>query len=815
MATSDVEIVIDAVTKPAEKSISNFAKSASEAVSKISDSFSLVNTAILAVGAAITSRAIINGFKDVTAAAVKQEDAIKKLNVAMSLAGEYSIESSNDMQTFAKQMQATTTVSDETTLEMLALAKSFGITNEQAKDLVVAATNLSAATGQSLDGAVRQLGKTFSGTSGELGDMIPALKNLTEGQFKAGEAVFIVGERFKSASQEITKTFGGAVTQTGNVIESFKEAIGSLITQNPAFIKALEIIQKAFREIIEFVNENKKTIINLVNEGFLFFIKQVPYIIGSFEFIVKAIEGVALSIPVAKVAFLDLVSAILKSEIFTTVFDVVTKSVNKMISAFAGALKVIIDLALYIPGFSALLEDMGIDVDNVSIALEEMSTSFNESISDDDVKGLQDQIQKVRDNALESGTQTETFFGKVRDGLGTVKEVAQQAVDDMQMVIDKAKDQVIISPSVQISAETQKNIQDQLKSAADNTKIEGPFFGPMTKEESDAKEKLEDAIRQNEADKARAEREAFEKAKSETDANILGWAKSIEGAIMKGAEGSRDLLVKGIEVGVTAWLGPVIGQIAGSIANILTMPGDQLKQNITGLIEAAPEFITAIADNIGPLVEALIDSLLLEGGIERIAGAMLRGIAKGSIALVDGILRGFDKSFKAIEQTFTTNSGKVSSMIKDGFDKGIYDFKKGWTDLKNGFGDWAKTLWQKFLDIFQWPEIKMPNWIQSFLDALNPGSDSSPVGKTKNWFDKINVFKNGVDVSKPFGLTEFNSGGSNVTPLESAPTNVEILLAQIATLLQQPFDVKTSIELDGDTLAKILLNLSRRNVRTA
>ena len=88
-------------------------------------------------------------------AAQVQEDAINQLNTALALAGDFSIEASQDLQAYASQLQSMTVIGDEAILKQLSLAKAFGASNEQSKKLVEAAIDLSAATGISLDSAVK------------------------------------------------------------------------------------------------------------------------------------------------------------------------------------------------------------------------------------------------------------------------------------------------------------------------------------------------------------------------------------------------------------------------------------------------------------------------------------------------------------------------------------------------------------------------------------------------------------------------------------------------------------------------------------
>lgn len=214
--------------------------------------------------------------RDGITAAQKQEDAINALNTQMTLAGNYSKEASADMQAFASQLQQTTTVGDETTLSMLALATTFGKSNSETKRLTQAAIELSAATGMSLEGAIKNLGKTYSGLTGELGESLPIVKTLTVEQLKAGAAVDLLLNKFGGSAAAKTKTFSGAMLQAKNTFGDFTETIGSLITSSPAVIAAINEFQKLFTSLDGVLKDNAVAFRQLVKDGMIAIAEAAP-----------------------------------------------------------------------------------------------------------------------------------------------------------------------------------------------------------------------------------------------------------------------------------------------------------------------------------------------------------------------------------------------------------------------------------------------------------------------------------------------------------------------------------------------------------
>lgn len=198
----------------------------------------LAGLAVVAVGALASGKVI--------EAAKQQENAVNAINTSLALAGTYSKEASESFQNLASSLQATSTFGDETILQMGALARNFTRTNEEAENLTRAAVDLSAATGMSLDGAVKNLGKTFAGLTGELGESVPALRALTAEQLKAGQAIDLIMARFGGAAAAQIRTFGGAWIQLQNIFGDLVEQIGMMITKSPVVVALMNKISDMF-----------------------------------------------------------------------------------------------------------------------------------------------------------------------------------------------------------------------------------------------------------------------------------------------------------------------------------------------------------------------------------------------------------------------------------------------------------------------------------------------------------------------------------------------------------------------------------------
>lgn len=246
----EIEIVLD--DGSIATGFQSVEKKGKETGNKLERAFSRVGSRIVALGATVA--AAFAGRK-VIAAASRQQDAINTLNNSLRAAGSFSEAASQDFQKFASELQKVSTVGDEVTLELGALARNFTQTNAQAKQLTKAAIELSAATGISLESAVKNLGKTFGGLTGELGESVPALRNLTKEQLKAGEAVDFVLERFGGSAAAQVNTFSGAITQLGNIFGDLLEEIGFLIIESPKVVAAINFISQQFKSASDATKE--------------------------------------------------------------------------------------------------------------------------------------------------------------------------------------------------------------------------------------------------------------------------------------------------------------------------------------------------------------------------------------------------------------------------------------------------------------------------------------------------------------------------------------------------------------------------------
>lgn len=289
---AEFTLQLTANTKAAQRSVEKFSSQATRSVKSVSNSFSALKTIAIGAVGFLGARALVSKIKDVTEAASVQDDAINALNSALARNGELTAGTSNALQTFASDLQSTTKIGDETTLKMLALAQSFRATADQSKLIVSASADLAEATGKSLEEAVRQVSKTLGGYAGELGEVNPAIKALTEEQLKSGEAARILSEQYAGAAAAAAETFSGRLTQVKNAFGDVKEEVGFAITRNQLFVDGLAVVKKVFEDLSTAIKNNRSNIIALVQEGFVFLLESISKIISGVKFLVTGFQSV-------------------------------------------------------------------------------------------------------------------------------------------------------------------------------------------------------------------------------------------------------------------------------------------------------------------------------------------------------------------------------------------------------------------------------------------------------------------------------------------------------------------------------------------
>ena len=475
---------------------------------------------------------------------------------------------------------------------MLSLAKSFGASNEQAKDLVTAAADLSAATGKTLEESVRQLGKTFGGFAGELGEVFPQLKELTSEALQSGEAIAIIGERVGGSAQNELRTFSGAVQSTQNAFGDLLEEIGFVITENPVVLGAIGVLRDAFKELSEFVSDNQGELSAFVSRGLKSFASAIPNTIRSFKLFLTPFEGFALGLQVAKQGVAELGNALLEFVGFSP-FDGILAGLNN----FASGIAAVIDVLLEFSAVRGGLALVGVDVDSLRESVQDLGVSFAQAA--DETEGTAEQFsmafQEMRQEALDSGADIQQSFREVE---ASIDSAANSVEDNFSKRIQDLPDS--ISTNIEASVAAQVSVSDL------------------------------------DIDIARAIAEQVSEALSEISIEGVAVAgTSFASAVLNGAKGAVNLISTGLGQAIELFAGiPGLGQQLTPIFQTLaTSNEEQLRAQVRAFAESIDDIIVTIAENAGVVAEAIAENadVIVEG--------LVRGIIKGAPKIVAGLIR--------------------------------------------------------------------------------------------------------------------------------------------------------------------------------
>ncbi len=258
---NNVNIKIKADSKEAESGIDKISEKLNSFNKKVSKN-SIVNLAknvnpLIQVLGTVSSgiKKAAAAIKDLNDTALVQIKAEKQLEAAAKNNPYLNAQNVKQLKNFASELQNIGTIGDEELLPLMAQLASAGRTQAEIQDIMSAALDVSASGAMSMESAVRNLNKTFSGLSGELGESIPQIKSLTKEQLQNGEAIKIVAKQYAGMAAETAKATGSG-QQLSNAIGDLKEQLGM------GFTAIIAPIQRLFTNLVTKVTQA----IGLVNE---------------------------------------------------------------------------------------------------------------------------------------------------------------------------------------------------------------------------------------------------------------------------------------------------------------------------------------------------------------------------------------------------------------------------------------------------------------------------------------------------------------------------------------------------------------------
>ena len=230
----------------AGKNINESAKSAKGLEKSLGGiSKTALKTAAGITGVTVALKKTVDALNDCEKAYKQQQKAEIALQTAAKNNPYLNDESVQNLKTFASTLQGISEVSDEVSLKVMSQLAATGRTEEQIMQIMSAAADMSAVTGNSLQNVAIQLSKTYSGLSGELGEANSAVRALTQEELKNGKAVEIIAAQYKGSAEAMADK----TVQLSNAWGDFKENIGRGWSNITAPVKQF------FLDVLNSINE--------------------------------------------------------------------------------------------------------------------------------------------------------------------------------------------------------------------------------------------------------------------------------------------------------------------------------------------------------------------------------------------------------------------------------------------------------------------------------------------------------------------------------------------------------------------------------
>lgn len=728
--------------------------------------FSVKNAAI----AAGTSLVTYFASKEILNKAIAQEEAINSVAIALGRTGEYSRAALADLENFAKALQLQTAYGDEEILKQISLAQAFGATASQAKVITKASIELAAATGKSLDEATRQVSKTLGGFAGELGEVNPRIKALTESQLKNGEAANILLQQYGGTAIGKIKTFNGALEQNKNVFDGVLENIGMLITKNPVVVEGIRALTQIFANLAAYLEKNRDAIISFINNGLIKLLNFAPTVGTVFKGMVTALTIITKAFVLAGAGARTIIDAFIQFGPVKLLLDGVLKAIFTITGGIADLLSLLVKL----PGVADTFEALGINAEDLSVSLGKAANEAYELIGSFNTDSISKGIEKANDFAFAIVEGADEVKNNLNKAIDAGVEKATQLAKTVGSISKQGTIELKVTNNVESSKKSIDNYQQLLETAfgpGNGAKIGGTLVSGIVSGLKNGKEG------------ARAMLSSLAGAAADAFLPGLGAAVGpLVDALSMGPDAVRQMvkdfagalpdLIENIILAIPV----IIEEFSNQIPIIIERLAERAPEIIQSLVRSAPKVITALALQMPKI------GLALAKEAPNIAIGLITGLIKEAPKFIEALIRGIGDAIKKF--LGLGGKGGIGGILgKAG--KGIGGFVKS---VVGGVGGAVKSV-GKFLGFARGGEVPegYPN-------------DNFPA--------KLSSRELVIDRSTTKGLKDFLKNGGNAGVSE-------VLLARLVSLMEQPQVVRSSVQVNNREFANIILQLNRTQQRTS
>ena len=202
-------------------------------------------TAGAVAGVAVAVKKTVDALNDCEAAYKIQRNAEIALQQAAKNNPYLNNESVYNLRNFASELQSMSNIGDEVSLKVMSQLAATGRNEEQIMQIMKAAADMAAVTGEDIASAATKLNATLNGNAGMLGRQVTAINNLTKEELESGRAIEIVAQQYNGSAAAMADN----TVQLANAWGDFKENIGRNWAEKTSPIK------KFFTDTLNDINE--------------------------------------------------------------------------------------------------------------------------------------------------------------------------------------------------------------------------------------------------------------------------------------------------------------------------------------------------------------------------------------------------------------------------------------------------------------------------------------------------------------------------------------------------------------------------------
>lgn len=619
---SQIDLEINANFDKVNKALGSLVKETEKQTASIQKSFS---NAFLGIAAVATAALGAISFKEMIHAATEADKVVTRLNVALKVSGNFSRQTSEEFQKLGEEIERTTGVTDETINALIATAQGLGLTTKETKNLITASSDVAAVLGTDVQDAAVQLEKTLSGNVPRaLGILFPEIKKLSAEALASGEAIRLLGDRFKGAGAAVVENFGGQLKIAGVGLENILENAGKVITQNPLFVAGIKAAGAIFFDLAETISRNTTEMIRLTNQAIVGLIRGIQ---GVIRFVIEfrtELLGLAIALGTAFAG-----PAVLSG---VASFIVLLKGLGSAIIAFASSVNiatiasnafkasVTLGLSLAVAGLIELFRKFENPIQQAVLQFRQASVAvlaFLKTFSSGSVAGA---FQKQIDGLNETIAQTTEEANKLKKGQEDLGKGIDQNLDQTAKYIEGLQERIsletkLTNATVKASDERAKAIQQEVDAQRQRIKAAqaeivksaaaSPFDALFGQNVSLGKFQQEKGVTGSDVAAANAQ------AGVGAGVGLLGQAVSGKGD-NAGLEAASKT-ISSIVGGLANTLLPGIGQAATQLFEALSQGPQAIQALIKSFIDAIPKVLDAIVaalpvilNNLGTIISTLL-----------------------------------------------------------------------------------------------------------------------------------------------------------------------------------------------------------------